>query len=354
MKAVLPLITLILCLVSLLVLSSIAPAATARQLMFFVLGAGIFGATQVIPERWWHKHATSALILACVLLLIPFIFSPLVRNTTRWISIGSFRFQPSQIAVPLTCIWVARYLSSKKLVSLFEPKNWQLYLGIAVPAGIIFASPDLGTTALLVAGVASMIWISPVPLKQIALIGLVGLIGVVIIWFGLLRDYQKSRITSFINPEENQQAAYNALQAQIAVGAGTFWGRGLGGGSQSHLRFLPERQTDFVFASFAEEFGFLGSVALVSLYTAISLILWSAAQKSDSTFGMYFLIGVATLWTVQASIHLLMNVGLFPVKGITLPLVSAGGSSVLSWMFTLGVAYRFMQNTTSKASLHVS
>ena len=171
---------------------------------------------------------------------------------------------------------------------------------------------------------------------------LVAMIPVILGWQFLLHDYQKQRILSFASPEEHQTASYNAEQSLIAVGSGRLLGRGLGHGVQSQLRFLPERQTDFIYASYAEELGFLSVILLLALYLTLCLaLLWRSAVTPDRMMSLY-LAGLTTQLIVHIAVNIGMNMGLLPITGITLPFMSYGGSSLLSFALSLGIAERIV------------
>jgi rod shape determining protein RodA len=173
-------------------------------------------------------------------------------------------------------------------------------------------------------------------------------------WFVVLQPYQKARITAFISPTEDMQGSnYNAQQALIAVGSGEFAGRGLGQGIQSHLKFLPERHTDFIFASLAEEYGFIGTSTVIILYVLlITFLIWASLHISNQ-IGQLFLLVVAIWIFLQATININMNIGLLPITGITLPFLSYGGSSLLGLCFTLGIAQSLIKETQKKTLLHI-
>ncbi|MBU0579337.1 FtsW/RodA/SpoVE family cell cycle protein [Patescibacteria group bacterium] len=183
----------------------------------------------------------------------------------------------------------------------------------------------------------------------------ISVIGIIFSWMLVLKPYQKQRITSFINSKQDLQgSSYNARQALIAAGSGQLLGKGLGQGVQSHLRFLPERQTDFIFASLAEEFGFIGAIVVISLYVALISFIIITGRKTSSPLALRYCMAIAIMTTMQAGINISMNIGILPITGLTLPLLSYGGSSILSLSFMFAVIQSIANQTQPKAVLHLS
>jgi rod shape determining protein RodA len=350
---VLPSLLFLFALLSIITLSSVAPVSASRQLLFYIVSGLLFYVVSQVPfSKFMHLRVPSY-IFACLFLLIPFVFSLTTRNTARWIPVGDwFAIQPSQFTLPLVSfllLW---------LVTTTKNYSWQFFLKffglLVVPAVIILMGPDLDTTIVVGTSLASLLFFLPISNKFFA--GLAGGAAVLILfaWLVLLQPYQKSRITAFISPSQDMLGTnYNAQQALIAVGSGKFIGRGLGQGIQSHLKFLPEKNTDFIFASLAEEYGFIGTSTVVVLYILlISFLIW-ASQHISNQAGQLFLLIVAILFFLQASININMNIGLLPITGITLPLLSYGGSSLLGLCFTLGIAQSLIRETQKKTLLHI-
>jgi len=208
---------------------------------------------------------------------------------------------------------------------------------LALPIFLIFRQPDLGTTLVILAVWLGMILAQGLELKFLLSLLILSAVGLPFSWL-FLKDYQKLRILTFLNPESDPLGAgYNLIQAMIAVGAGGIFGRGLGRGTQSQLAFLPEARTDFIFASLAEELGLFGSLILLLLFLFLSLRILKAAREAPDDFGYYLCAGVFSLLTFQVFVNVGVNIGILPITGITLPLVSQGGSSVLAVMTCLGL-----------------
>ncbi len=341
----------LLALVSILILRSIAPQLAAIQAFFFIVGLIIFYFLAKIKLRLLQNFAWPLYALLIIFLIISQIYGWTTGNTGRWIPIlGIFNAQPSQLAIPIVAL-VLTSLSG----SFNELKQLVLALVIIiVPAILILIEPDLGTTIAYLVSTGVILFVSDLSWKKIFYLGLAGFIVAVFAWFFVLQPYQKERIASFTDRSDVQDASYNARQSLIAVGSGQLTGRGLGGGSQSHLRFLPERQTDFIFASFAEEFGFVGSAAVLALYTAlIAYIIWVAYQ-ADHQSQLYYCLSIVTMLTIQVVVNIGMNIGLLPITGITLPMLSYGGSSIIAFAISLAVVQSIAKETKQKAVLHLS
>lgn len=357
MKWLLPAASFILASLSLITLRSIAPELVERQLLYYAVGGLVFFLGARMQFQTWKKISLPAYIVLNITLLSLLIVGTATRNVMRWINLfGGFQIQPSQFAFVIVILFLASQLPR------LNWKNWSGLLSwlviVLIPAGLIFLQPDLGVSITLFAGLMSGLLLMPVKIKQTLLFSLGGLIIGVFIWSALLRPYQKQRIISFFGSEQEQEqelsASYQARQALIAVGSGQFYGRGLGFGTQSHLRFLPERQTDFIFASLAEEWGFVGSLLLIGLYLVIVIYLLIQAQKSDKLdHQLYFLtLGVVTF--IQAVVNIGMNLGLLPITGITLPLISYGGSSIVAYLFSLGIAFGLSKHKQPDRFRHIS
>lgn len=337
---------------SILILRSVAPLLLQRQLLFFALGTGIFWLTSRISFERWQSLAWYLYGLLVGSLALTQLIATVTRGTKSWIELGPFHAQPSQLAVAISGLTIGRYLERHKQLGLKEYVI--LLLLIAAPALFIFTEPDLGTTAIYALSLLPALSLSKVPKLYLAWTLTLGIVVVVLSWMFLLKPYQRQRITSFISSDEHTQtASYNAIQSVIAVGSGGATGRGLGQGTQSQLRFLPERQTDFVFASFAEETGFLGGALLISLYAVLVGICLSAAAQLNSLSMKVFTLITAVMFLAQVGVNIGMNIGLVPITGITLPFVSYGGSSILALSFHLGIVQSTFMQFSVKEKLFI-
>lgn len=349
---VIPIIILVLGLLSILTLSSIAPALAPKQLIFFMIGFGIFFFVTKISFKQISNLSKVAYLFLNALLLLTLVIRDITKGSSRWIDIGGiFAIQGSQLAIPIVTIYLTTQFNKKPLTKL---TNLFTFLVLtAIPGILILIEPDLGTTVVYLLSISIILFISET--KKLHMIPLIagGFVTIVIAWLFILHPYQKARITSFISPDDTQGTGYNARQSLIAVGSGQITGRGLGQGIQSHLRFLPERQTDFVFASFAEEFGFIGSILVVSLYTVLVAVTLRTAQKANSFQEQLFCYIAALMTTLQTGVNIGMNIGLLPITGITLPFMSYGGSSILTLLGMFGIVQNIRLNQKPKVTLHL-
>lgn len=326
-----------LALVSLAILHSIAPGLVFRQFIFFCLGLALMLVISRVPFSVWIKLSPALYGLINLGLLATLVVGTVTKGSTRWIAIGSsIHIQPSQLIVPIVGLFAVRFLSRHP--ARFWANLIKFGLVIGIPAGLIMIEPDLGTTILFLLSMAVILFMFDLPFSKISwLLGMV-VAGSILGWVMILKPYQKQRITSFLQPTADQSGAgYNAHQAVIAVGSGQIFGRGIGQGSQSHLRFLPERQTDFVFASLAEELGFVGSIIVLSIYVGLFITLFLVTESTTNQAAQAFGMAVIVHLILQTVINIGMNAGLFPITGITLPLLSYGGSSIVSIAISLGL-----------------
>lgn len=337
---------------SVLILRSVAPALLSKQLFFFLGGTAIFMASSRIEFKRWAGLGPYLYGVLLILLALTQIIGKVTRGAVSWIPLGPIHVEPSQLAVFCVGLVVSKFVVKHPLQNLQSFFTFALL--VIVPAMFIFFQPDFGSTAIYLTAMASVFLLSNT--KPAFLFGTAGVVVIssILIWTVLLKPYQKQRVTSFLNVSEQASAAsYNAIQSVIAVGSGQLFGRGLGQGVQSHLRFLPERQTDFVFASFAEETGLLGSSLILGLYIATVCFVFFAGAQSSSESERLFCILTATMLAVQSTINIGMNIGLLPITGVTLPFISYGGSSILSLALQFGCIQSILLRQQKKASLHL-
>ncbi len=282
--------------------------------------------------RWF---APWAYIAGVIVLGLTFL-GPEVRGAHRWIFFGTWQIQPSELLKPFFLLGFAWFMSQ------FSPRRLKylpLHLGLfLVPAILVFRQPDLGTSLIYSGFWLSMIFAAGLPIWIITL-GLGGIALISPALWHLLADFQKSRILTFLHPTlDPRGAGYNALQSMIAVGSGQLFGRGLGRGTQSHLRFLPEFHTDFIFATLVEELGFFGGLTLLTGYGLLlmRLLLPIFRAETQDKFSFIITFGVFGLILGQTFINAGMNMGILPITGITLPFVSYGGSSMLALFAAFG------------------
>jgi len=268
-------------------------------------------------------------------LCLPIIIGQITRGTIRWINFGNSQIQPSEIVRPFLYIFFANYLSREELKLNNIVKVLLLFL---LPFVLILIQPSLGVAVLTGVGFFGIILASNFNKKYLLTLILIIAILVPVVW-NILAPYQKQRVMTFLNPQADPfGGGYNSRQSMITVGSGKLFGKGLGKGTQTQLSFLPEKHTDFIFASISEELGFVGSLVLIVGELILLFKLSSFINKTSLVSARLFVSGLFLVLLVQCFVHIGMNMGILPITGITLPLVSAGGSSLISTMMALGIS----------------
>ena len=309
-----------------------------QQMIRFTVGVVILLAAAVVDIRFWLRSAYAFYFLSLSILVAMEIFGASGSGAQRWIEIGFFQFQPSEIMKVFLVLALARYFHGT------DPKNIEksIYLVVplamtAVPAILVLRQPDLGTATMLFLITGAMLFLAGVRIWKLTLLALGALAAIPVGW-QFLHDYQKKRLLAFLDPESDPLGTgYHIIQSKIALGSGGVFGKGFLLGSQSHLNFLPEKQTDFVFTMLAEEFGFVGAFSLIGLYMLLVVYGFSIALKSRSHFGRLAALGLTTTFFLYFFINIAMVMGLIPVAGVPLPLVSYGGTAMLTLMFSFGI-----------------
>lgn len=316
-----------------------------RQLLWLVIGLACFFIISGFNYRklWDANYFIYA--AALFFLFLVFVLGIVRLGAQRWLRFAWFNFQPSEFAKLAIIIFLARYFSRKSVndTSLLSGK-FGIFRGIilpfifvAIPMFLIIEQPDLGSGIMLMLVFVCLLYLTNVRLKYI-LVLLISLILPLPFFWNLLHDYQKQRLLVFLNPNiDPLGAGYTIIQSRIAIGSGGFFGRGWLSGSQSQLYFLPESHTDFIFATFSEQWGFLGSCLLILIYYLIIRQGFMIAQRTQDAFGRLLAYGISLLLALQVFINIAMNMGLAPVVGLPLPLMSYGGSSVLATFIALGI-----------------
>jgi rod shape determining protein RodA len=308
-----------------------------KQSIFLGIALTAFVLASFFPYHSLRRYHLLIYIITVTGLLIASGAGRLIRGTTSRLEVLGLQLQPSEfvkIALVITLAWIFSQSSLKPSRKFFLSI---VFTGLVV--GLVFSEPDLGEASLIFLLWLSLIIFAGLPWRILFSIFIACLIFFIISWQWFLADYQKSRLVTFINPAHDPQGAgYNITQSIVAIGSGGLLGRGLGHGPQSQLQFLPERQTDFIFASTGEELGFFGLMLFVLLY---SVMLWRAIKISIETrdiFGKYLVVGTFFLFLISFFVSAGMNTGLLPVTGIPLPLISYGGSNLVSSFILLGLA----------------
>ncbi len=324
-------------------LNSAAPAPFSSrivaQLVWCAVGTAAMFVVSAIDPRTLYAVAFPAYGAGIFMLVLVALLGYTAKGAGRWLVVGSTRFQPSEIMKVLLILALARYLHG---LPRHRHRPWRNLLQalamVAAPVVLIVRQPDLGTGIFLALVALSMLAVTELRLKSLLAVGSSGIVALALMWrYGML-DYQRLRIDVWLDPElYADDEGYQTIQAMIGVGNGGFFGRGVREGTQNVLRFLPERLTDFPFAIFAEEWGFLGCAMVLLLYA--SLVLWSLhlAARARDRFSALVAVGVGALFFWHVVINVGMVLQLFPVVGITLPFFSLGGSNLLSMMVALGL-----------------
>tara|TARA_A100001011_G_scaffold400773_1_gene518594 strand:+ start:4094 stop:5218 length:1125 start_codon:yes stop_codon:yes gene_type:complete len=300
-------------------------------LMFFVVS--------LFQIRFWHQTSTIFYILIFILLLGVKYFGLSSSGSQRWLNFYFMNLQPSELMKIALILFLAKYYHRistndvNKLKFLFLP-----VVALVSPVLLVITQPDLGTSILIAIGGVTVAWLAGVRIKFFTY-SLILFISLMPIAISFLKPYQKARILTFLNPDRDPLGAgYQIIQSKIAIGSGGLFGKGFLNGSQSYLDFLPEKHTDFIFTLFSEEFGFVGSFSILLLYSLIIYRILKIGTITRSTFGKLYCYSFATAFFVYVAVNMGMVLGLLPIVGAPLPIMSYGGSSMMAIMFGLGVA----------------
>ena len=310
------------------------------QLSKIIIGFGVFWIAALSNIKTWIKSAYLIYAVALIMIILVTFVGHTGMGAQRWLNLGFFHVQPSELIKIALVLALARYFAWMNSVELTQFKNY-LVPGamLLVPFALIVAQPDLGTALSLGMITVGFFYIVGANRKWFIIAAILGLMAAPAVWYGGLHDYQRGRIITFLNPDSDVQGAgYQINQAKIAFGSGGMVGKGYMKGSQSQQSFLPEKQTDFIFTMLGEEFGFMGAFALLAIYTWIIIVLFWAAKTCRNRFGQLICFGFMLNFFIYYFINISMVLGLMPTVGVPLPLMSFGGSSLLSLMFGFGLA----------------
>ena len=328
-------------------LLSTSPSLIKNHVLFFTAGLGFYFIFMMIDYSIYKYIWKYLYVFGAVLLFMTNFFAEFRSGSARWLALGPLTLQTSEIAKIILIIALASFIIEQKKV-LNSMKNIVLVALMAlIYVLLIFFQPDLGTSFVIMMISGGVLFYAGLS-KIYLLIGLL-LVGILSapIW-NVLKDYQRNRILVFLNPQlDVLGSGYNVIQSIIAVGSGGLLGKGFGHGTQSTLQFLPAYWTDFIFASFAEEWGFIGVFIFISVYVLMLYWLLRLANGIDDLFGKLLCVGVFMVFFAQFTINVGMNLGVMPVTGVTLPLVSYGGSSMVVSMMMLGI----IQNIWAKSKI---
>ena len=309
------------------------------QLMKILLGFIVFGIAAFTNIKLWIKSAYGLYAIALILIIMVTFVGHTGMGAQRWLNLGFMHIQPSEVFKIALVMALARYFAWMNSVELDKFKNYIApALMMLIPFGLIVLQPDLGTAISIAMITIGMFYIVGANKKWFIIGAILVLMAAPGVWFGGLHQYQRERILTYVNSEHDAQGAgYQINQAKIAFGSGGVFGKGYMKGSQSQQSFLPEKQTDFIFTMLGEEFGFMGAFILLSIYTVIIAILFWIAKTCRNRFGQLMCFGFMLNFFVYYFINISMVLGLIPTVGVPLPLMSFGGSSLLSLMFGFGL-----------------
>jgi len=309
----------------------------SHAIRFFVFFF-FFLAISFVNIRFWNDYSLLIFISLILLLVAVKFFGVQSQGSRRWINLFVFNLQPSELMKIGIILFLSNYYHkiSSSDVNKFKYLLYPL-IALLIPFMLVLSQPDLGTAILILISGVVITWLSGVRWRIFAyLSGLFIVLAPIAISF--LKPYQKNRILTFLNPDSDPLGAgYQIIQSKIAVGSGGLFGKGFLNGSQSYLNFLPEKHTDFIFTLYSEEFGFIGSIFMVLLYFLITFRITQIGNVTRSIFGKLYCYGFATAFFVYVAVNMSMVLGLLPIVGAPLPILSYGGSSMLAMMFGLGI-----------------
>lgn len=311
----------------------------SRQMVRFVVGVFLMLLVAVIDIHVWLRYAYAIYAVSLVLLVAVELNGSVGMGAQRWVDLGVFTIQPSELMKISIILLLARYFYASQLESVSRVSHLLVpLLLMAAPAFLVLRQPDLGTTILMVATGVVLMFLAGVRIWVFVVGASAGIAAVIPLWQFVLRDYQKARLLTFISPEKDPLGAgYHILQSKIALGSGGVFGKGLLQGTQSHLSFLPEKHTDFIFTMLAEELGLVGGLGLLGLYLLLLIYCFAISLRCRSHFGRLIGMGVSTSFFLNVFVNIAMVMGVVPVVGMPLPLVSYGGTAMLTTMFSFGL-----------------
>jgi rod shape determining protein RodA len=316
---------------------SIDPWAV-RQMFRFAVGVAVMLGVAMVDIRGWMRWSYALYVIALILLVAVDVHGSSGLGAQRWIDLGFIQLQPSEIMKITMVLALARYFHGSTPQDVGRP----LFLAIPIllvlmPAALVLKQPDMGTAMMLILAGGAVFFLAGVRTWMFAMVIALGGGAVPVVW-RFMREYQKQRIATFLDPESDPLGAgYHIMQSKIALGSGGLFGKGFMLGTQSHLNFLPEKQTDFIFTMLAEEWGMVGGVALLSLYTLIIIWGYALSLRCRTQFGRLVGLGLTTTFFLYVFINIAMVMGLVPVVGVPLPLISYGGTAMLTLLFGFGL-----------------
>ena len=309
-----------------------------RQFTRFCIGVCVMVTIAIIDIRIWMRHAYFFYLFALSLLIVVEVAGTIGMGAQRWLNFGYFNFQPSELMKITLVLALARYFHGGSIEDVGRPTYLILpLLMVAFPSALVLRQPDLGTTLLLVMASGAIFFTAGVRMWKFGVVLVLGIGGMPVAW-QFLHEYQKQRVLTFLNPESDPLGSgYHIIQSKIALGSGGLFGKGSMQGTQGHLSFLPEMQTDFIFTMLAEEFGMVGGVGLLALYGLILIYGFAMTLRSRNQFGRLVGSGIITTFFLYVFINIAMVMGLIPVVGVPLPLISYGGTAMMTLLIGFGL-----------------
>lgn len=327
-----------------------------RQIIWLTISISVLSAASLVDWRFLRRSGSIMVlfVISCLILLFLFIAGSVFKGAKSWFDLGAFAFQPVDFSKVVIILLLAKYFGRRHI----EIANIRHILVSGFYAFaiflLVFLQPDFGSAIIIFIIWLAMVLFSGISKKHLMIVFLSGLLVFGGLWFFAFKEYQRERIISFIHPlTDLSGAGYNAYQSTIAVGSGEIWGKGVGLGSQSKLKFLPEYETDFIFAAFSEEWGFVGVVLLFGLYGVVFWRIIDISRKGATNFESLYGLGLASFFLSHFVINVGMNIGLLPITGITMPFMSYGGSHMVAEFLSVGIlmGQRVFAGTTDKEEI---
>ncbi|MCK4244543.1 MAG: rod shape-determining protein RodA [Candidatus Omnitrophica bacterium] len=319
----------------------------SRQTVWMAIGIFLLFLFIALPYRNLRKASYPLYLFSLLLLLLVLLIGKGRAGSSRWLTFGGFYFQPSEFAKLIFILVAARYLADigKKVKRFFFLIPYFLLVGI--PFLLILKQPNLGTALVLLPISLGILWTAGIRKKHLTFLIAIGFLSSPILWFTVLKDYQRARLLVFINPNADPLGSgYNVIQSKIAIGSGGLFGKGFLRGTQSHLAFLPEYHTDFIFCVLAEEWGFIGGIVLLFLYSLFLKSLIRIATSTSEPFARLVATGITVMFASHIFINIGMTLGMLPVAGLPLPFLSYGGSSLLIFLIAVGIVLNIKKKET--------
>ena len=321
-----------------------------RQVVWLIIGLGLMVAVSMVDYRVFRLYPQPILLLygiGILALLALFVFGSTIRGSRGWIELGIINIEPAEAIKPVIVLLLAKYFSMRH-VEIYRFRHIVVSgMYVLLPAILIFLQPELGSLAVILGVWFGLMLFAGIKLRHVAALVVLTVLLAGLLWGTVLADYQKDRFSTFLDPRADPQGqGYNVIQSTTAVFSGGILGKGIGNGTQVQLGFLPENQTDFIFAAIGEELGLVGIGALLIALSVLLIRIIHVARIATNNFARFAALGFMLLILLQASINIAMNIGLLPVTGIPLPFVSYGGSSMITLFMVLG----FLQSIHLRSS----